>query len=68
MARCAGFYGRHWFIAPRTIGLRTPVCIRCGSPNPRRLTESEWGDLIDWARDHSVSDHVRSALEAKYGG
>jgi len=39
----------------------------CGSPNPKPLTEREWGDLIDWARDHSIGDHVRTALEERYG-
>ena len=66
MSRCPG-RARHWRIAFRTVGLRTPVCVYCGSPNPRPLKEYEWGDLIDWARDHSVGDHVRTALEQRYG-
>jgi hypothetical protein len=44
--------------------MRTPVCWDCGSPNPKPLSEQEWINLIDWARDHYVSDHVRAAIEA----
>jgi hypothetical protein len=58
---------RHWRIAFNTVGLRTPVCVFCGSPNPKPLNEYEWGALIDWARDHSVGDHVWTALEERYG-
>ena len=61
--RCPGRV-RHWRIAFRTVGLRTPVCVYCGSPNPRPLSEGEWGDLLHWAADNSVGDHVRSAIEA----
>jgi hypothetical protein len=64
MSRCPG-RARHWRIAWRTVGLRTPVCIFCGSPNPRPLTECEWSDLIDWSQDHGVGDYVRSAIEAR---
>lgn len=39
--------------------MRAPVCIYCASPNPRPLTEAEWGDLIDWARNHPVGALVR---------
>jgi hypothetical protein len=66
VARCPGRM-RQWRIAFGTVGLRTPVCVFCGSPNPRPLTEAEWRDLADWARDHSVGDHVRTALEARNG-
>lgn len=55
---------RHWRIALGTVGMRTPVCIDCGSPNPKPLTEDEWVQLIDWSRDHYVGDHVRTAIEA----
>lgn len=64
MTACPGRY-RHWRIAWRTVGLRTPVCLYCGSPNPRPLTDGEWADLIDWAEHYSVGDHVRAAIEAR---
>jgi hypothetical protein len=64
VTRCPG-RGRHWRIAWRTVGLRTPVCLYCGSANPRPLTEAEWADLIDWAEHYSVGDHVRVAIEAR---
>jgi hypothetical protein len=56
---------RHWRIAWGTVGLRTPVCVYCGSPNPRPLKDWEWDDLIDWSQDHNVGDHVRSAIESR---
>lgn len=61
--RCPG-RGRHWRTAIGTVGLRTPVCVWCGSPNPRPLTDHEWEALIDWSRISSVGDHVRTAIEA----
>lgn len=57
--------GRHWRIAFRTVGLRTPVCVYCGDPNPKPLTDLEWQDLIDWSRTRHVGDHVRTAIEAR---
>ena len=63
MSRCGNFYVRHWRIAFGTVGMRTPVCSRCGSPNPKPLAEDEWVDLLDWATDHNVGDHVRTAIE-----
>ncbi len=62
--RCRG-RARHWRIAFGTVGLRTPVCVYCGSANPRPLAEWEWEDLIGWSQDHNVGDHVRSAIEAR---
>jgi len=61
-ARCP-HRARHWRIAFGTVGLRTPVCVYCGSPNPRPLTDQEWGELLDWSRIASVGDHVRTAIE-----
>jgi len=57
--------GRHWRTAFGTVGLRTPVCVYCGSPNPRPLADWEWDELIGWASDHSVGDHVRTAIEVR---
>lgn len=25
---------RHWFAYPRQVGSSSPVCVRCGEPNP----------------------------------
>jgi hypothetical protein len=61
-SRCPG-RGRHWRIAPRTVGIRTPVCIYCGDPNPKPLTPGEWETLIDWADHYNVGSHVRTAIE-----
>ncbi len=64
--RCPG-RARHWRIAFRAVGLRTPVCVYCGSPNPRPLKDWEWEELASWARNVSVGDQVRTALEAHFG-
>ena len=64
-SRCPGRM-RHWRIAYGTVGMRTPVCTECGSPNPKPLSEFEWRDLIGWASQPGVNvgDHVRTAIEA----
>ena len=56
---------RHWRTAFGAVGMRTPVCVYCGSPNPRPLADWEWEDLINWARERSVGDHVRTAIEGR---
>jgi hypothetical protein len=56
---------RHWRVAFGTVGLRTPVCVFCGSPNPRPLADWEWEDLTDWSQNHRVGDHVKAAIEAR---
>lgn len=55
MSRCPG-HGRHWYTVHGAVGLRSPVCVRCGDPNPRPLSEDEWAELTGFA-----------ALEAKAG-
>jgi hypothetical protein len=65
MMGACGNRARHWRIVHATVGLRAPVCIFCGSPRPKPLTDDEWSDLISFARDHYVGDFVRSAIEAK---
>jgi hypothetical protein len=45
--------------------MRTPVCIFCGSPNPRPLSEDEWLTLIDWANHYNVGLRVRTAIEER---
>lgn len=63
-SRCPGRV-RHWRIAFGTVGLRTPVCVYCGSPNPKPLTDLEWRELIAWSRNAAVGDRVRAAIEAR---
>jgi hypothetical protein len=54
---------RHWRIAIGTVGMRTPVCVWCGSPNPRPLAGWEWRDLIDWVEHYDrAGKHVRAAI------
>jgi hypothetical protein len=59
--QCPGRH-RHWRIAFGAVGMRTPVCVFCGSPNPRPLDDDEWFQLADWARDHKLGAHVTAAL------
>jgi hypothetical protein len=56
---------RHWRIVPRTVGIRAPVCIYCGSPNPRPLSKDEWITLIDWANHYNVGIRCRTAIEER---
>lgn len=32
-------------------GYRSPVCVRCGTPNPRPLSEAEWDELLQLRAD-----------------
>jgi hypothetical protein len=63
-AACRG-RARHWRIAFGTVGMRTPVCVYCGSPNPRPLKDWEWEDLAGWAEDRRVGEYVAAALAAR---
>jgi hypothetical protein len=63
-APCPGRF-RHWRIAIGTVGLRTPVCVYCGSPNPKPLSATEWRELIDWAENMPVGDHVQAAIKER---
>jgi hypothetical protein len=63
--RCTGG-ARHWFTVVGAVGLRSPVCRRCGAPNPR-ITEDELAeyramvergwvrDIGGWVRQHPVT-------------
>jgi hypothetical protein len=62
--RCRDRY-RHWRIAWGTVGMRTSVCVYCGSPNPKPLDDDERAQLIDRARHYNVGDHVRTAVEER---
>ena len=45
-SRCPG-NARHWFAIPGYVGYRSPVCVRCGAPNPRPLSATERRDYDD---------------------
>lgn len=67
--RCAG-HQRHWFtIGARKAGhtgLRSPVCVRCGAPNPLDLTTDDWlelGELFP-ERYGEIAEKVRDQLDA----
>jgi hypothetical protein len=45
MSRCL-VMTRHWFTVWGQRGLRSPVCMNCGTLNPRSLTDQEWAELI----------------------
>jgi hypothetical protein len=67
---CPG-YGRHWYTAPGTIGLRSPVCTRCGAPNPRPLTGEEWAELAGYEQTRvdagggPFAGHLGAALRTR---
>ena len=44
---CPG-HGRHWYSFHGQPGLRCPVCVRCGNPNPRPLREPDWDVLLSY--------------------
>lgn len=39
---------RHWFSLHGMVGVRSPVCVRCGAPNPRPLTADEQATYEYW--------------------
>jgi hypothetical protein len=50
-ARCGtstSLDSRHWFTVYGIVGLRSPVCRRCGAPNPRPLTPDEQSNYDYW--------------------
>lgn len=65
MTYCDGLRARHWRIMPRSVGMRAPVCIHCGSPNPKPLSDEEWVQVIDWAQHYYAGGYVLSAIEAR---
>jgi hypothetical protein len=48
MSHCGNSHSRHWFTVYGNPGLRSPVCRRCGIPNPRPLTEIEQREYDVW--------------------
>jgi hypothetical protein len=41
---CPSGYVRHWFTVHGRVGLRSPVCVRCGAENPDPLSIYELED------------------------
>jgi hypothetical protein len=64
--RCP-YRARHWRIVPRTVGVRSPVCTDCGSPNPKPLTDQEWNEVLAHASFGSVGAHIRDAIDSRDG-
>lgn len=64
-SRCPG-HMRHWFSVHGQAYLRSPVCVRCGAPNPRPLTDDELRQLEDFNRHYPsyVGGHVVAGLRA----
>jgi hypothetical protein len=60
---CPG-HGRHWFALHGQVGLRSPVCVRCGAPNPRPLSEGELRELREFAAafPRNINSHTLRAL------
>jgi hypothetical protein len=56
---CPG-HARHWFSI--MVGVRAPVCVRCGHPNPKPLTEQDWEELEAHDRYRPIRGHVGEAL------
>lgn len=47
--KCPGSQ-RHWFTVRGHVGLRSPICVRCGAPNPATLTTDDWWQLLDYPK------------------
>jgi hypothetical protein len=65
MSICKAGRARCWRIIGGTVGMRSPVCIYCGSPNPKPLADWEWAEVTDWydhLRPGQGSKHVWAAL------
>ena len=64
--RCPG-HGRHWFSVRGHVGLRSPICVRCGAANPKLLTTDDWWQLLDHpmllSRAGIDPDRLRESLE-----
>lgn len=70
MACGGGWYQRHWFTINSMIGGGdpTPVCIRCGAPRARPLTDAEWNELrAIFHSGYLTNSHVTAALSRHFG-
>lgn len=58
---------RHWFTVRGCVGLRSPICVRCGASNPKALTTDDWWQLLDHPqlleRAGISADRLRETLE-----
>ncbi len=41
MSRCKSGNQRHWFTRRGSVGEASPVCVRCGAPNPKQRKQIE---------------------------
>jgi hypothetical protein len=66
MPRCPG-HQRHWYSIHGQAYLRSPVCVRCGHPNPKPLSDDDWRALVDFNHHYPayVGLHVVTALRAR---
>jgi hypothetical protein len=55
---------RHWFTLYGRVGVRSPWCMRCAAPNPRKLTPSE---LEEFEAHTSPEYRARLAEGRPYG-
>jgi hypothetical protein len=65
-----GFFARHWFTVNSRIGGGdpTPVCVRCGAPRARPLTDAEWKELrAQYHFGELTNSHVTAALSRYFG-
>jgi hypothetical protein len=64
MSRCPAME-RHWFTVWGRTGLRSPVCMNCGAPNPRPLSDTGWATLVSYLSRHAVpnDDLIRAVRE-----
>lgn len=64
--KCPG-HQRHWFTVRGAVGLRSPICVRCGAENPRSLTTDDWWQLLDHpkllASMGTTPERLRETLE-----
>jgi hypothetical protein len=61
-APCPG-RARHWYSLWGHVGFRSPVCVNCGHPNPRPLTDDQWDELIDYRDNLMKGPFYRQELE-----
>jgi len=68
MSRCNG-HQRHWFGVRGVVGLKTPVCTRCGASNPKKLTDAEFDAIHDYWGGHPVrlGHHNEAFFSMRYG-
>lgn len=60
---CPG-HSRHWFSVHGQAYMRSPVCVRCGAPNPKLIGADDWDNLVNFNRHWPgwVGRHVVAAL------